>query len=616
MTGSSKDKIKTEVTGRLDAALNKLYHIWNEIGICESQMQERAGTVSHHLCNLLEEMVEEESILRSQIQQNIGTYSDEIKKLSGELVVTPFVPKESLTMLQKEKELRAKLDGLQQEKSSRMKSLKTLRDQDQDLCEVLCATPYYVASGTVPTKDQLKDLEKHIATLSAEKETRHTEFVQTKKLIIDLFNEMDRSPDTSFERDIMCEDDDAFQLSTQNMRTLKSLHEELEQKKDDMKQTTMNLWLQIHALWDRLEMEESEREIFKKDKDSFKPHVINGLKEEVARCEKLKFQNVQRFVEGIRRELLHWWEKCFYSRKQMDEFEPLTDEHYTEELLEVHERELAKVKGFYEKYHCLLDQIARREELFSKMIEFERKANDPNRYKNRRHNCLLQEEKERKKLMKELPKVEDDVRDAVRSWEKENNRPFLVEGVKYDMYIIRQREAYNEQKIREKEQRQKAKAKQIQEEMIFGSKPATPSKRAFGGTTPQKTPNKVRKLNDTNKTPASVSRIQHTSVFASPYRRAPMSASKTPNNRSQKRRSLRLARKVLSERNTGPADSDSMFSQTTVSSKDGGCGSSNASLASTGSYQDFAVGLNPTSRPYCRSSSIFPPPPRSPAKLH
>lgn len=92
-----------------------------------------------------------------------------------------------------------------------------------------------------------------------------------------------------------------------------------------MKQTTMNLWLQIHALWDRLEMEESEREIFKKDKDSFKPHVINGLKEEVARCEKLKFQNVQRFVEGIRRELLHWWEKCFYSRKQMDEFEPLTD---------------------------------------------------------------------------------------------------------------------------------------------------------------------------------------------------------------------------------------------------------------------------------------------------
>lgn len=49
--------------------------------------------------------------------------------------------------------------------------------------------------------------------------------------------------------------------------------------------------------------------------------------------------------------------------------------------------------------------------------------------------------------------VEDDVRDAVRSWEKENNRPFLVEGVKYDMYIIRQREAYNEQKIREKEQR-------------------------------------------------------------------------------------------------------------------------------------------------------------------
>jgi hypothetical protein len=37
---------------------------------------------------------------------------------------------------------------------------------------------------------------------------------------------MDYDPETSFERDLICEDDEAFQLSTENMESLKTvLHE-------------------------------------------------------------------------------------------------------------------------------------------------------------------------------------------------------------------------------------------------------------------------------------------------------------------------------------------------------------------------------------------------------
>jgi hypothetical protein len=34
---------------------------------------------------------------------------------------------------------------------------------------------------------------------------------------------MDYDPETSFERDLICEDDEAFQLSTENMESLKTV---------------------------------------------------------------------------------------------------------------------------------------------------------------------------------------------------------------------------------------------------------------------------------------------------------------------------------------------------------------------------------------------------------
>lgn len=44
------------------------------------------------------------------------------------------------------------------------------------------------------------------------------------------------------------------------------------------------------------------------------------LKAEISRCEKLKFDNIQRFVEGMRKEIVEWWDKCFYSREQREQF--------------------------------------------------------------------------------------------------------------------------------------------------------------------------------------------------------------------------------------------------------------------------------------------------------
>ena len=54
-------------------------------------------------------------------------------------------------------------------------------------------------------------------------EQRREEFVSSKRQIILLMEELDHTPDTSFERDVVCEDEEAFCLSTDNIAALQNL---------------------------------------------------------------------------------------------------------------------------------------------------------------------------------------------------------------------------------------------------------------------------------------------------------------------------------------------------------------------------------------------------------
>ncbi|XP_062612048.1 protein regulator of cytokinesis 1-like isoform X3 [Saccostrea cucullata] len=588
----------------LDASMNKLNKIWTEIGIVDYQRKERAQTAMLHLQNLLQDMVQEEEALKLQITKRIEKYTLEVKSLCTELELPQFEPNGKLSMLQREKDLRAKVESLSQEKQERLKTLKNLKDQDQHLCDAMCLTPYYIPTGSTPSNEQLKALEQHVKSLKAEKEKRFTEFVSKKKKVVELFHEIDRNPQSDFECDVICEEDSTFLLSMENLKCLKTLLTELEEQKEDLEKEVGDLWERIVCLWDRLEISEAERSHFRSDKAGIKPPVIEALKAEIARCEKLKFDNIQRFVEGMRKEIVEWWDKCFYSRQQREDFTAYFNENYTEALLDEHDREVQKLKKYYEGHKQMFENLERWDCHFRQMIEMERKANDPNRFNNR-GGKLLQEEKARKKVLKDLPRIEEELKETVIKWEAEHSRPFLVEGVAFDEFVQKQWAAYEEQKVKEKEQRHKAKARLMEEEMIYGSKPSTPAKKRFL-TTPTKTPNKLRKLNDTTKTPMSCSKIQHSSVFASPSMRAPMSASKyTPGCKTTRRRSLRGNRKVLTERNNGPPNS-ALFSHTTVSSHGQSAPTAHidVSAASMGTYQDFERNLNHPTRAFCRSSMM------------
>lgn len=83
-------------------------------------------------------------------------------------------------------------------------------------------------------------------------------------------------------------------------------------------------------------------------------------------------------------------------------------------------------------------------------LEYERRAQDPNRYNNR-GGKILKEEKHRKKLEKELPKLENKLLADVSEWELKIGKNILIEGVRFVDFVHIQKENYELQKQKEKD---------------------------------------------------------------------------------------------------------------------------------------------------------------------
>ena len=58
-------------------------------------------------------------------------------------------------------------------------------------------------------------------------EKRQNLFVSMKKNIVKMLEDLEQCPNTSFERDLLCEEDDSFLLTNDNMAALRRYSEEV-----------------------------------------------------------------------------------------------------------------------------------------------------------------------------------------------------------------------------------------------------------------------------------------------------------------------------------------------------------------------------------------------------
>lgn len=162
------------------------------------------------------------------------------------------------------------------------------------------------------------------------------------------------------------------------------------------------------------------------------------------------------------------WDRCRVDEHERGSFYYLNSDAYSEDLLALFELEIGKWKNYFEKNCAIFKLLDDRNELRSTMIKLEERATNTDRYRNR-GGKLLEEEKERNRVLKQIPKIEAKLRQHSQMYYQQTGKQFLVWGETLDDLMESENNNFREQ------QRQKLDARKVQREKM-----PTLGKSAFG----------------------------------------------------------------------------------------------------------------------------------------
>ncbi|KAI9759210.1 MAG: hypothetical protein M4579_002497 [Chaenotheca gracillima] len=227
-------------------------------------------------------------------------------------------------------------------------------------------------------------------------------------------------------------------LHEADLGRLKGRRDKLVDEKRGRERRLKELKVTVESLWDRLSVEQHERKRFLNQNRGCGMRQINEFEDELSRLNELKRQNLHLFVEDARFKLQELWDGLYFSEEEMLEFTPAFSDVYSDALLSAHEGEIARLEALREQRAPTLELIDRHRSLIKERDDLQTSSQDASRLmlrgqkgEKRDPTRLLREEKMRKRIAKELPKLAVDLRKTLESWEDEYGRPFLVHGERY-----------------------------------------------------------------------------------------------------------------------------------------------------------------------------------------
>lgn len=227
-------------------------------------------------------------------------------------------------------------------------------------------------------------------------------------------------------------------LHEEDLARLRAKRDKLLEEKKNRERRLKDLKCTVEALWEKLGIEERERKAFMNGNRGCGIRQINEFEDELARLNELKRQNLHLFVEDARFKLQELWDALYLSEDEMLEFTPAFSDVYSDALLEAHEHEISRLEVLKDQRAPTLALVDKHKSLVHDRDELAASSQDASRLmmrgqkgEKRDPGKLLREEKMRKRITKELPKVTAELRKALEQWEDEYGRPFLVHGERY-----------------------------------------------------------------------------------------------------------------------------------------------------------------------------------------
>lgn len=302
-------------------------------------------------------------------------------------------------------------------------------DPNAKLAPTFDLGPKYVASLDTEFTRVYEEYNKRVATVQ-----------QTADDIINLWSELG-TPQAQVDSRIVQfarESPEQLGLHQEDIKRLTSRRDKLLSEKSARERKLNELKTTVEGLWNRLGVEEPERRQFLAANRGCGLRQINEFEDELSRLNELKRQNLHLFVEDARFKLQELWDSLYFAEEEMLEFAPAFSDVYSDALLSAHEQEISRLEVLKEQRAPILAVIDRHRSLIQDREDLEKSSQDASRLmakgakgERRDPGKLLREEKQRKRITKELPKVEADLRKTLEDWEDEYGRPFCVHGQRY-----------------------------------------------------------------------------------------------------------------------------------------------------------------------------------------
>lgn len=227
-------------------------------------------------------------------------------------------------------------------------------------------------------------------------------------------------------------------LHGNDLDRLYSKREKLLEEKRSRERKLKELKTTVEGLWNRLGVEDMDQKRFIAGTRGLGLRVINEFEAELDRLTELKRQNLHLFVEDARYKLQELWDGLYFSEEEMLEFTPAFSDVYSDALLSAHESEISRLETLKEQRLPTLQLIDKHRSLIKDREDLNTSSQDASRLmlrgqkgEKRDPTRLLREEKMRKRITKDLPKIEAELIKTLERWEDDYGRPFLVHGQRY-----------------------------------------------------------------------------------------------------------------------------------------------------------------------------------------
>ncbi|ODV75453.1 Ase1p CYBJADRAFT_166186 [Cyberlindnera jadinii NRRL Y-1542] len=286
----------------------------------------------------------------------------------------------------------------------------------------------------------LDHLSRSITQYNQEISSRLCNLRKLSSSIISLWHELDIDHKTDFfmisdrvfQYSQCNEKSESLDVSVDIISELNKLLKDLESVKSDRLELINNFKSKCEPLWEKLEQDPRMIEEFKSSNSDISSKTIENYEMELARMEALKAQFLDKFINDAKISIEELWDQLCYSDSQRSKCEIYYSTDCTDEVLSQLEEEIGRLNKILASYKPIIDLVQQFKSLIQDRTELEATSQDSSRLlaKNS-YKILMEEEKTRKRLARQLPKLISELRVKIKQYEDDNDESLSYLGADF-----------------------------------------------------------------------------------------------------------------------------------------------------------------------------------------